>query len=86
VDIADDVVAAEGSIWQLSHYDDVDEVFYDSLIHFLYDLRAIFFNYRGCHKKFTTFRPWLVYMFLFGYKLLTFIPISIPKLIQSQIV
>jgi len=27
VDIADDVVAAEGSIWQLSHYDDVDEVF-----------------------------------------------------------
>jgi len=49
VDEVEDVEAAKNAVSQLSHYDYVDEVFYDALIHFFDDLQVRFFN--NCHHR-----------------------------------
>ncbi len=63
MDVADDVVAAEGAVSQLSHYDYVDEVFYDAFIHFFDDLQVRFFN--GCYHRNHDFLAIIVYTVVF---------------------
>lgn len=46
---ADYVVAAEGAVSKFSHYDDVNEVFYNAFVHFFDDLQVGFFY--GRHHK-----------------------------------